>query len=157
MDKQSSNTLSRIMTYAEKECQARSLRFTPVRRRVLEMLVKHKHPVSAYQLLDELVEEGHKPAPPTIYRALDFLLEQGFIHRLATQNNFVACTHLGTLHMGVFLVCKRCKKTVELLGDSIRETLVDQADQNEFSLEEALVEVNCLCQPCQSQQERDQP
>ncbi len=121
------------------------------------MLVKHKHPVSAYQLLDELVEEGHKPAPPTVYRALDFLLEQGFIHRLATQNNYVACMHLGARHMGVFLVCKRCKKTVELLGENVRDTLTELADKNQFSLEEALVEVNCLCLPCRRQSEREQP
>ena len=141
-------TIVNVLAHAEDVCAQRSARLTPLRRRVLELIFLADQPVSAYHLLDKLVEDGHKPAPPTIYRTLEFLLTQGFIHRLATQNAYLACEHLGLAHMGLFLVCQRCKKAVELIGEEVVDQLGDLAKQHGFSLDGANVEIDCLCQPC---------
>ncbi len=140
--------IANVLAHAEDVCTQRSARLTPLRRRVLELIFSVDQPVSAYNLLDQLVEDGHKPAPPTIYRALDFLLRQGFIHRLATQNTYVACDHIGHAHMGLFLVCQRCKKAVELIGEEVVAQLGNLAEQHGFSLDSANIEIDCLCQSC---------
>ena len=143
-----SETIANVLAHAEDVCAQRTVRLTPLRRRVLELIFSTDHPVSAYQLLDKLVEDGRKPAPPTIYRTLDFLLSQKFIHRLATQNTYVGCDHLGRTHMGLFLVCQRCKKTVELIGEEVIVQLGHLANQHDFSLDNANIEIDCLCQSC---------
>ena len=96
------------MAAAERLCSERGLRFTPLRRRVLELVWSSHKPVGAYALLDALRNEALGSAPPTVYRALDFLIEQGFIHRIERMNAFVGCSHPGEAHRGFFLICGAC-------------------------------------------------
>ena len=89
----SSEQVATFIDQAEQLCERRKLRFTALRKQVLELVCMAEQPVGAYHLLDELRASGRSAAPPTVYRALDFLLEQGLVHRLATNNTYLACAH----------------------------------------------------------------
>src|SRR5690606_30117897 len=101
----------------EAACKARGLRLTPIRSYVLGLIAEAERPLKAYDLLDR-VREGGGPgsvAPPTVYRALDFLLANGFIHRLESINAFVACHHPSSRpHSVPFLICDNCHDATEL-------------------------------------------
>lgn len=129
-------------------CDKRNLRFTQLRKLVLELVCKAEQPVGAYQLLDELRECGRSAAPPTVYRALDFLLEQGLVHRLATNNTYLACAHPQHPHAAVFLVCGSCGHTQEVHTEGVIEELGRQAASFGFAIQHASVEVTGLCQLC---------
>ena len=92
----------------------KGVRFTPLRRRVLELVWSSHKPVGAYALLDQLRNEDLGSAPPTVYRALDFLIENGLIHRIERMNAFVGCSHPGEAHRGFFLICGDCGNAEEL-------------------------------------------
>ena len=92
----------------------KDLRFTPLRQRVLELVWSSHKPVGAYALLDQLRDEDLGSAPPTIYRALDFLIEHGLIHRIERMNAFIGCSHPGEAHRGFFLICGECGNAEEL-------------------------------------------
>ena len=112
------------------------------------MLVKHKHPVSAYQLLDELVEEGHKPAPPTIYRALDFLVSHGLAHKIESLNAFMACPHAGHEHRPMIMICTNCSQVAEFASTTIDKAVAKAAKDSGFTPRETTVEVTGLCSHC---------
>src|SRR5487761_2467781 len=121
---------SDAIAHAEAICTARDERLTPIRRRVLEALLASHQPLGAYELIDRLggggrlAARGARPAPITIYRALDFLREQGLVHRIESRNAFVACGHN---HAGndpvVFLICERCGAVGEAPGGAVAEAL----------------------------------
>ena len=95
-------------------CSAQGARLTPIRQRVLELVWANHKPVGAYDLLPKLAAEGFNSAPPTVYRALDFLLELGLVHRISSLNAFIGCTHPGEVHPSCFFVCRECGKAQEL-------------------------------------------
>lgn len=134
---------------AEAECRRRGARLTDVRRRVLE-LVWHSHaPVGAYALLETLGREGFCAAPPTVYRALDFLLAHGLIHRIERLNAFAGCTRPGTPHAGQFLLCERCGAAAELDDPAIDAAISAAAGRLGFTVARQTVEVDGLCPACQ--------
>ncbi|MGE5517421.1 MAG: Fur family transcriptional regulator [Bacteroidota bacterium] len=133
---------------AEAECRRRGARLTDVRRRVLE-LVWHSHaPVGAYALLETLAREGFCAAPPTVYRALDFLLAHGLIHRIERLNAYTGCTHPGTPHAGQFLLCEGCGVAAELIDPAIDAAITGAAARLGFSVSRQTVEVDGLCPAC---------
>lgn len=133
---------------AEAECRRRGARLTDVRRRVLE-LVWHSHaPVGAYALLETLGREGFCAAPPTVYRALDFLLAHGLIHRIERLNAFAGCTRPGTPHAGQFLLCERCGTAAELDDPAIDAAIAAAAGRLGFTVARQTVEVDGLCPAC---------
>jgi Fur family zinc uptake transcriptional regulator len=144
----SSKQVGIFLDQAEKLCDRRNLRFTRLRKQVLELVCRAKQPVGAYQLLDELRDSGRSAAPPTVYRALDFLLEQGLIHRLATNNTYLACAHPQHPHAAVFLVCSRCGHTQEVHTGGVIAELEHQAEPFNFEISHAAVEVTGLCAQC---------
>lgn len=91
-------------------CQQHNARLTPTRERVLELIWQSHKPLGAYDVLAVLAEDGHNAAPPTVYRALDFLQQYGLVHRIASLNAFTGCTHAGKSHNGMFLICRSCGK-----------------------------------------------
>lgn len=133
-------------------CSRRNLRFTRLRQQVLELVCKAGQPVGAYQLLDALRETGRSAAPPTVYRALDFLLEQGLVHRLATNNTYLACAHPQLPHAAVFLVCSACGHTQEVHSRGIIDEIGNRAGPFGFTVEHAAVEVSGLCVRCRREQ-----
>lgn len=143
---------------AASRCERESARFTPLRRRVLELVWGSHEPIGAYAILDTLKEEGHGAAPPTVYRALDFLIDLGLVHRLARLNAFVGCPYPETSHAAHFLICTRCGRAAELCGD----TGIDQVVQSAamalgFTVSRQTVEVEGLCPDCRASLEQEPP
>ena len=135
---------------AEELCRERGLRFTALRQRVLTLVWNSHEPVGAYDILEMLSEEGKRAAPPTVYRALDFLIEAGLVHRLASLNAFIGCPDPARAHAGQFLICRRCRGVVEL-DDSELETLVGgKAAQHGFKAIHQMLEIEGVCRDCQA-------
>ena len=144
------------MAAVERACRERGLRLTPIRARVLDLIARHGKPIKAYDLLDHLRadkdidEEGAgAAAPPTVYRALDFLLANGFIHKLESVNAFVACHHPNTAQHSVpFLICNRCHSAVELEDMQIVAALDQRARALGFMPQAQTLEVHGICARC---------
>jgi Fur family zinc uptake transcriptional regulator len=135
---------------AERSCQAQGARLTPIRRRVLELVWASHEPVGAYGLLDRLAAEGIKAVPPTVYRALDFLLEQGLVHRLERLNAYVGCSHRHGPHAAQFLICAGCGRVAELDDPAIGSALLKGAASRGFTVSRQTVEVEGLCADCRT-------
>jgi Fur family transcriptional regulator, zinc uptake regulator len=133
---------------AERLCQERGVRLTVLRRRVLEIIWTHTRPLGAYAILDVLRDDGRAGAPPTVYRALDFLLEQGLIHRLASLNVFTGCCQPDRRHGGQFLICKDCGRVDELSNTQVEDLLATEADARGFEVLTQTVEVLGRCPGC---------
>ena len=134
---------------AEEQCLLHKTRLTALRRRVLELVWSSHEPVGAYALLDHLHQEGQNAAPPTVYRALDFLLEQGLIHRLERLNAFVGCRHPQSPHRAQFLICTECGRAAELDDPAIEEAILQGAERLGFSIHRQTIEIEGCCQECQ--------
>jgi Fur family zinc uptake transcriptional regulator len=133
---------------AEKLCATKGLRFTPLRRRVLELVWSGHKPVGAYSLLDQLRDEDLGSAPPTIYRALDFLIEHGLIHRIERMNAFIGCSHPGEAHRGFFLICGECGNAEELESATVADTIAASASRRGFAARDMTLEVTGTCADC---------
>jgi len=144
----SSEQVGRFLRQAEQICAERKQRLTTLRKRVLELVCHYEQPVGAYTLLDDLRDEGRSAAPPTIYRALEFLQQQGLVHRLATNNTYLACAHPQTQHEGLFLVCRCCGITQEVHTQGVMATVKKKASEFKFAVEHAAVEVTGVCSLC---------
>ncbi|KAB2901319.1 MAG: transcriptional repressor [Dokdonella sp.] len=132
----------------EQACLARGLRLTPLRLRVLELVAAAAKPVKAYDLLDQLRDEHGSAAPPTVYRALDFLLGHGFIHKLESINAFVGCHHPAEAHQVPFLICDVCASAVELCDARVATLLGSQARERGFVPRAQTLEVHGTCADC---------
>lgn len=133
---------------AAKLCAERKLRLTPLRRRVLELLWSQHEPVLAYELLDRLRRERSGVAPPTVYRALGFLLRNGLIHRIESLNAYVGCGGPTIPHMGQFLICSDCNAVAELDDADINALVKHKAQRLGFNVERQTIEVSGLCPDC---------
>jgi Fur family transcriptional regulator, zinc uptake regulator len=129
-------------------CEARGLRLTPLRLRVLEMIAASDKPVKAYDLLDRLKDERAGAAPPTVYRALDFLLENSFIHKLESINAYVSCHHPLEAHQVPFLICDVCAGAVEICDARVAALLSQQAAEHGFKPRAQTLEVHGVCADC---------
>ena len=129
-------------------CEARELKLTPLRRRVLELIARERKPVKAYDLLDRLKGEREHAAPPTVYRALDFLLEHGFIHKLESVNAYLSCPHPDERHTVPFFICDQCASATELCDDKVSLLLDKQAATLGFTPASRTVEVHGTCARC---------
>ncbi len=142
---------------AARLCAARNVRLTPMRRRVLEMIWGQHGPVLAYDLLERLRLEGARAAPPTVYRALTFLSENGLVHRIESLNAYVGCTVPEADHSGQFLICKRCQAVAELADTDITGILAQKAGAIGFRTERQTVELEGLCPSCGGSRRRAAP
>ena len=129
-------------------CERRGARLTVLRRRVLELVWQGHRPVGAYQILDALRDERLGAAPSTVYRALEFLLEHGLVHRIESLNAFVGCSDPGRSHGGQFLICGTCGTTAELNDPRIISAIEDSASDSGFHIEHRTIEVTGLCPGC---------
>ncbi len=129
-------------------CRDRGLRLTAQRRRVLELVWKSHKPVGAYELLDALKLDGKKAGPPTVYRALDFLIGANLVHRLDSLNAFVGCPDPDNPHTGQFLGCRSCRSVAELDDQTISDLIASSAQATGFLAEEQTLEVQGVCAAC---------
>lgn len=133
---------------AEAICATRGARLTGLRRQVLELVWNSHGPIGAYDLLDRLKATRSGAAPPTVYRALDFLIAQGLVHRIARLNAFIGCAHPEEPHQGQFLICTRCGTAAELDEPEIARAIGRRAKALDFHVEHQTVEVTGLCPRC---------
>lgn len=131
-------------------CASRQARLTPVRERVLALVWSSHRPRGAYAILEDLAADGRRVAPLTIYRALDFLLEQGLVHRIESLNAYVGCPHPDQRHSGQFLVCQRCGDATELDDPAVTNAIAAGAAAKGFVPQRQMVEVLGLCPCCQT-------
>jgi Fur family zinc uptake transcriptional regulator len=137
------------LSRAEALCLSRGARFTPMRRAVYDLMLTQSAPRSAYDLLGEMQKRLERTlAPPTVYRALEFLLEQGLIHRLESNNTYVPCVHPGEMHQSLYLVCTGCGTTAELEDGEIGGLLRARARAEGFTPRKQVVEVQGTCASC---------
>jgi len=140
--------VSQALETAEKRCRELGLRFTALRRRVLQLVWDSHKPVGAYDILDSLKQDGKKAAPPTVYRALDFLIDADLVHRLDSLNAFVGCPDPSSSHRGQFLICRGCRTVTELDDAKINSLVQDIAADLGFTAEQQMLEIQGLCQAC---------
>jgi Fur family zinc uptake transcriptional regulator len=133
---------------AETVCAKRGARLTPLRRRVLELVWNSHRPVGAYAILDDLRDGDKAAAPPTVYRALDFLMEQGLIHRIESLNAFVGCDHPEDRHVSQFLICTQCSAAVEIDDRGIANAVKKSAAEAGFTVNRFTVELQGTCPAC---------
>ncbi|WP_321334281.1 transcriptional repressor [Breoghania sp.] len=136
---------------AEATCARRKVNFTAQRRRVLEKLLESHVPASAYDIIDRLAEDGPRPAPITVYRALDFLAQQGFVHRIESRNAYVACCHDHETGEVVFLLCENCGAAGEATSADLAGPIATIAAQAGFEPRRSVLEIRGLCARCQTQ------
>lgn len=129
-------------------CQRANARLTATRERVLELIWQSHRPLGAYDVLAMLTDDGHNAAPPTVYRALDFLQQYGLVHRIASLNAFIGCAHAGTHHQGMFLICRNCGNVLELSSPEVDGAIANAASDVCFELEQVSVEASGLCPEC---------
>jgi Fur family zinc uptake transcriptional regulator len=133
---------------AARLCRTRGARLTPLRTRVLEIVWKSHKPLGAYDMLAVLAAEGRSAAPPTVYRALEFLLEQGLVHRLSSLNAFVGCSRPGHTGSGQFLICRSCGNAAELNDGGVERAITRSAASQGFDVDRHTVEISGVCPEC---------
>ena len=133
---------------AARICRDRGVRLTPLRNRVLEIVWQSHKPLGAYDMLAVLAAEGRSAAPPTVYRALEFLLEQGLVHRLSSLNAFVGCSRPGHAGSGQFLICQSCGNAAELNDSGVERAITRSAASQGFDVERHTVEISGVCPDC---------
>lgn len=133
---------------AEARCREQGLRLTRIRRRVLELIWQNHAPTKAYDLLDRISDQRGAAAPPTVYRALDFLLDAGLIHRIESLNAFVGCDAGHAGGHPKFLICRNCHAVAEIPGPAVDRAIVAEARKAGFSVDRETIEIRGLCQRC---------
>jgi len=139
------------MTVAEARCAELGQRLTSIRRDVLGALLGSHQPLGAYEIMERLSPGGRRPAPITVYRALEFLRENGLVHRIESRNAFVACVHThGAGELVVFLICERCGTVGEAASAQVAATLQSAARAAGFVPKSPVIEVTGVCTHCRS-------
>jgi Fur family zinc uptake transcriptional regulator len=138
-----------LLSEASELCAIRKLRLTPRRRQVLEIMLASHQPMGAYDILAELNHAGNagSVAPPIVYRALEFLLAEGLIHRIESRNAFITCVHPGHASAAQFLICRDCEQVAEL--ETSEQSLLAAADNLGFAVDHSIVEITGICARCQ--------
>ena len=136
-------------------CAKRGVRLTPLRRRVLELIWGGHQPMGAYAILDVLRGENRKAAPPTVYRALEFLAAHRLIHRIESLNAYIGCVQPDRPHAGQFLICQSCGTTAELDDAGIVAAVGRGARRLGFEALHQTVEVAGLCPECKDAPARE--
>ena len=137
------------IAHAEIVCRNRNQRFTPIRRLVLEALLAGHRPLGAYDVIEQLAKRQPRPAPITVYRALDFLIEQGLVHRIVSRNAFLACAHNHDQQSSVaFLICEHCGAVGEIPAAPLAQPLIESASDGGFTPKLTVVEITGTCAHC---------
>ncbi|MCF6443731.1 transcriptional repressor [Nereida sp. MMG025] len=139
--------VSSAMSAAQTYCEANGLKFTETRKRVLRILLEKHRAIGAYDILEVLRQEGLAAQPPVAYRALDFLVSNGFAHKIEKLNAYVACAHPGQDHTPAFMICRSCDAVAE--AQTHMTTLTRVAESTGFQIEATVQEAQGLCPDCQ--------
>lgn len=141
--------ISHALESAQNVCCEKNIRLTPIRQRIFELIWSNHKAVGAYDLLASLQQEDPKAKPVTIYRALDFLLSAGLIHKVASLNAFVGCSHPETAHNSVLLICDNCHDAKEVEAQEVYEAIYEIGRNNAFQPQQLTLELHGFCDDCQ--------
>lgn len=147
--------IEKAMTSAGLACAEEGARFTQKRQMVLRLLLSSSEPLSAYELADEYQKQYKQSMPAmSVYRILEFLERYNLVHKLSTNNKYLACSHIACSHaheMPQFLICQSCQKVAEInIQKNIVKSLRNEVQQAGFSLLGSQLELECLCSDCDS-------
>ncbi|MDB2593966.1 transcriptional repressor [Porticoccaceae bacterium] len=146
--------ISAALTRANDLCSEQKVRMTTTRESVLRLLWQSHQPLGAYQLQGQLSELLNKPiAPPTVYRAIDFLLELGLIHRIPSLNAYIGCPFPNSEHSNLFMICSQCGSAAEVAHNTINSMLQSASDKANFTLQSQCLELFGLCPQCSEHRE----
>jgi len=140
--------MTQTLLSAEKICEGQGVRLTAIRRRILELICLSHKAVGAYELLDLFREEDPKAKPVTIYRALDFLMEVGLVHKIESLNAFIGCLQAETDHQSVILICDNCKNAYELDAAPVYQSVFKMGEKIQFTPKSLTIELHGLCFSC---------
>jgi len=140
--------MTETLLSAEKICMDKGVRLTAIRRRILELICLSHKAIGAYELLDLFREDDLKAKPVTIYRALDFLMEVGLVHKVESLNAFIGCLQAEKKHQTVILICDDCKNAYELEADSVYKTIFSMSKKVQFTPGLLNIELHGLCFSC---------
>lgn len=155
VDHDHGDCVRRALGLGEAICARRGARLTSQRRAVLELVWASHEPIGAYDILDRLQARGRRrAAPPTVYRALDFLMAHGLVHRIESRNAYVGCARPDAPHAGQFLLCRRCGRAAEIVDPRIGEAVAASASDIGFTVEQLTVELGGLCGACSEPADR---
>ncbi|WP_063627850.1 Fur family transcriptional regulator [Bradyrhizobium sp. WSM3983] len=144
-----SRRVERALQAVEAACRDRGKQLTPIRRSVLEALLRQGQMVGAYELMNELQRVlGRSLSPPTVYRTLDFLLEQGFVTKIESKNAYVPCAHPEHPHACVFFICNQCGASEEIENTQLEQLFTRDAASLGFRLSRRIVELQGTCANC---------
>ena len=138
----------KLISRAEQICAQRGSRFTEQRKQVLVSVAESHNAVGAYEIIERLANGDIKPAPITVYRALDFLLEHDLVHKVESRNAFVACNHSHTEASAALLICEQCGTVDEIVEPSTTELLLQAVSAQGFKMKKTMIEVSGLCGHC---------
>lgn len=142
------------MAQADRICRRNQVRLTPIRKQVLTLIWQSHKPLGAYDIIAMLSNETKTVAPPTVYRAIDFLREQGLVHRIASRNAFVGCSQQQENRKCQFLLCRECGIAVELDSNQLVASIESSARQLGFSVDDETIEISGWCPKCKPLQEK---
>lgn len=137
-----------LVSKAKQVCDKRGARFTTIREKVFRLLANKIGGVGAYDLLEELKVTESAAKPATIYRALDFLSELGFIHKIESTNEFMLCHHFDHIHPVQLLICDECGHVEELNSSIISHELNNLAEEKGFTVSAQTIEAHGQCENC---------
>lgn len=134
---------------AQQICEQKGLRFTEIRQRILQLIWSSHEPILAYELLKSLRQEKANAEPPTVYRALDFLLENQLIHKIESLNAYTGCQFPEKSHLSQFLICNGCNQIAELDNNQVNKVIQQELKLSGFAIEQQTIEIKGLCANCQ--------
>ena len=144
------NSFDDVIAQAQKVCRNNGARLTTLRKQILKLVWQHGKPIGAYALMEQLEQSSHRDnvAPPTVYRSLDFLLEQGLIRKIHSQNTYVACCSPIHKQGDIMFLCDQCGTAIEVLNNSIQQAINLSASQHKFKVQTQVFEIKGLCHEC---------
>lgn len=140
--------VSEALGTAAQLCVVRGVQLTPIRQQVLELIWESHKAVKAYELLDRIKPLMDAAKPATIYRALDFLIEQGLIHRVESLNAFVGCNSSAHQHEQLLLICNNCQEVEERAAPEVMQALSQEIKQADFIVHSKAIEIHGICVKC---------
>lgn len=147
-----SQCIQNAISAAENICRKRGVQLTPIRHKILELIWNSHKAIKAYDLLDQIRPTNDAAKPSTVYRALDFLLEQGLIHRVESLNAFVGCRSSGRQHDQLLLICTHCHNVDERAAANVFKALAEELQNARFSPQRKTIEIHGLCKTCRERQ-----
>jgi Fur family zinc uptake transcriptional regulator len=137
------------LSQARERCNRANARLTPIREAVLKLIWDHHKPMGAYHIAEQLpLVLGKNIQAPSVYRAIEFLLDLGLIHKITSLNAYIGCPFPGSEHSDLFMICRSCGATAEVSDEGINNVLAENIKKTGFLPENQHIEISGLCPSC---------